>query len=182
MRGFARAAAIAMAALAVSAIARAAQPGSADPESAAGVARPAARADAVGWMVGIWDVEAKAADASSARGTSTVRSLDDGTWLEIRDTYPDGSQRIGYLGYDDASEKWQSVSIDAHGKATVTLADRWEDDHIVFEGDASVVGLAVRRRQIVTRVSAREYRVSNEQWFDGAWRPVAEYRYMRPAR
>ena len=178
MRGFAHAAVIAIAALAVPAAADSQPP----PTGAAGVAPPSAQAGAVAWMVGAWEVEAKAANDSRARGTSVARSLYDGMWIEVRDTYPDGSQRVGYLGYDDASEKWQSISVDARGTAIVTLADRWDGDHIVFEGDAGASGLPVRRRQIVTRVSAREYRVSNQQWVDGAWRPVDDYRYVRPAR
>ena len=176
MRGPVLAAAIAMAALAASAPATP----RADSGIAAGVASPAA--DAVGWMVGTWDVEAETLNDSPARGTSMVRLLHDGAWIEIRDSYPGGTQRVGYLGYDDASEKWQSISVDARGNATVTLADGWDGDHIVLEGDASAIGLSVRRRQIVTRVSACEYRVSNEQWLEGAWRPVDRYRYVRRAQ
>lgn len=154
----------------------------ADPALADALGKPAPEMAAVQWLVGEWEVEAAVASAEGAapeRGTSVVTPLYGGIWLEIRDTYPSGVQDVGYLGYGPAAARWSSVSLDSYGNANVFAAPRWADDQLVFEGDAIVLGIAVRLRQTMTREGADAYRVDNEEWVGGQWKLLDSYRYTR---
>lgn len=154
----------------------------ADPALADGLGKPAAEMAAVQWLVGDWDVEAAVASTDGAtpeRGSSVVTPLYGGVWLEIRDTYPNGVQDLGYLGYSAAARRWSSVALDSYGNANVLDAAAWAANRLVFEGDVVVLGFVVRLRQTLTREGPDVYRLDNEEWVGGAWKLLDSYRYTR---
>ena len=155
---------------------------SADPALAEKLGRPAAEMREVEHMVGTWDVTAEVV-ASPGRppehGTSVVTPLYGGLWLEIRDTYATGTQDLTYLAYDPGAARWTSVSIDSLANANIAHAKAWVGDTLIFEIDATVIGMPARLRQTITRKGADEYSIRNEEWLDGGWRLLDSYRYQR---
>jgi hypothetical protein len=155
---------------------------SAEPALADALGRPAAEMAEVQWLLGEWHVEAAVASAGGdppERGISTVTPLHGGVWLEVRDTYPTGVQDLSYLGYNPATRRWSTVGLDSYGNANILSAPGWVEDRLVFEGDALVIGLAVRLRQTMIREGADAYRVDNEEWVGGEWKLLDSYRYTR---
>ena len=152
-----------------------------DPALSARIGQPAAEMQEVGWMIGTWDVFAivEGGDAPAERGTSIVSPLFEGTWLEIRDSYPTGTQDIGYLGYNPAQRRWISVALDSLANANRTYAEGWDRGHATFEGDVVIVGVPAHLRQTIERRSSDEYVVTNEELVDGSWRRLDRYRYVR---
>lgn len=108
-----------------------------------------------------------------------VTPLYGGVWLEIRDTYSNGVQDLGYLGYSPAARRWSSVALDSYGNANVLDAAVWSGNLLVFEGDAVILGITVRLRQTLTREGQDAYRLDNEEWVGGAWKLLDSYRYTR---
>jgi len=155
---------------------------SADPALAARLGRPADEMRAVADLAGTWDVTAEVEsmpDRPPDRGTSVITPLFGGLWLEIRDTYAAGTQDVTYLTYDPASARWTSISIDSLANANIAHAKAWMDNALVFEVDATVLGLPARLRQTMTRKGTDEYTIRNEEWIDGGWKLLDGYRYVR---
>jgi hypothetical protein len=110
-----------------------------------------------------------------------ITPLFGGLWLEIRDTYAAGTQDVTYLTYDPASARWTSISIDSLANANIGHARAWEGNALVFDADATVLGLPAKLRQTMTRKGPDEYTIRNEEWLDGGWKPLDGYRYVRRA-
>lgn len=155
----------------------------AEPALAAGLGQAAPQMGEVQWMIGTWEVTSEIEGRSDAEtGTSIVAPVLGGAWLEIRDTYPGGTQDVGYLGYSAAEGGWTSVAIDATMNANRATARGWENGRIVFEGDFLIIGLPTHLRQTVEKVSDDDYRVTNDELVDGNWVRLDSYRYRRRAR
>ncbi len=154
-----------------------------DPALARQLGRPAPEMKQVAWMVGTWDITARvdaAPGRAAEKGRSIVTPLFGGVWLEIRDTYPQGNQDVSYLGFNPATKRWSSTTIDAVGNAVASTATRWEGGRIVFAGEVVVVGEKATLRQTIARQGARAYTVTNEERMPGgAWRLLDTYRYTR---
>ena len=155
----------------------------ANPTLAAGLGKPAPEMAALDWLVGEWDVEATVeamAGRAPERGTSVVTRLYGGVWLEIRDTYAAGTQDVGYLGFSAATGHWSIVSLDSLGNLNTAMSQSgWQGDQMVVEGDFLILGVRAHLRQTVTKVSADEYRLVNEELVGGTWKRLDNYRYTR---
>jgi hypothetical protein len=154
----------------------------ADPALAARIGHAGPEMQSLAWMIGTWDVvaivegrEVTAAD----HGTSEVRPVLGGTWLEVRDTYPSGTQDISYLGFSAAERRWVSLGLDSLANANRVTAAGWGDDRLIFEGDFLVLGLPAHLRQTLSRSGVDEYLITNEERIGGAWRRLDRYRYVR---
>jgi len=157
----------------------------ADPAAAAALGRPAPQMREMDWLVGTWDVTAQVEGRSGPpeTGTSVVTLVLGGTWLEIRDTYPSGTQDLGYVGYSAMEGRWVNVVFDSLMNANRSTAPAWENGRIVFEGDYLILGLPAHLRQIVERSGADDYSVTNEERIEGQWHRLDSYHYRRrPAR
>ncbi len=152
----------------------------ADPERAARLGKPAPEMASVAWLAGGWAVTAEVEGRATAEtGRSQVVPLYGGVWLEIRDTYPGGTQDVGYLGFDSALGRWVAVSIDSLGNANRAYSAGWEGGKLVFEGDYTILGLPAHLRQTMERLGPDEYRVTNEERAGEGWRLLDRYRYRR---
>jgi hypothetical protein len=155
----------------------------AEPALAAGLGQPAPQMRDVLWMVGDWDVTSEVEGRIGAEtGTSVVAPVLGGAWLEIRDTYPGGTQDIGYLGYSAAEGGWTSVALDGLMNANRATSRGWENGRIVFEGDFLILGLRTHLRQTVEKRSDDEYLVTNDELVDGRWVRLDSYLYRRRTR
>lgn len=152
----------------------------ADPQTAALVGKPAPEMKTVAWMAGQWDVVAEAR-GDAEKGTSVVTPLFDGAWLEIRDTYPGGTQDVGFIGYDPVLHHWVSVSIDSVMNANRTFAERWDEKGASFEGDVMILGVAAHLRQVIARIGPDAYLLTNEERLADGWHMLDRYRYTRRA-
>lgn len=154
-----------------------------DPQLAARIGQPPVELSRFAWMAGTWQVEARAVagsgNAAREYGSSIVRPIVGGAWIEIADHYPDGSQDIGYLTYNSATRRWVSVALDSMGNANATFASGWDGDRIAFEGDVAILGLFAHLRQTLTKLSDSEYIVVNEELVGGEWRTLDEYHYRK---
>lgn len=150
----------------------------ADPQVAALVGKPAPEMNAVMWMAGEWDVVA-VAKGDAEKGTSIVTPLFGGAWLEIRDTYPSGTQDVGFIGYDPVLRHWISVSIDSVMNANRTFAVRWDEKGASFEGDVMILGVAAHLRQVIARTGPDAYILTNEERLADGWHMLDRYRYTR---
>lgn len=156
----------------------------ADPALASALGKPGPEMASVAWMLGTWDVVATVMGGHDARapehGTSVWSTVLNGTWIEMRDSYPAGVQDLGYFGYSPATKRWTSVSLDSAGNAAVTTGDGWVGAKFVFEGDVVVVGEAVHLRQTYTHDGTNAMLLTNEQRMsDGTWQLLDTYRYTR---
>lgn len=154
----------------------------ADPALAEKLGHPAPEMREVAYMVGIWDVTADVAAVPGRppeHGTSVITPLFGGVWLEIRDSYASGTQDVTYLAYDPGAAQWTSVSIDSLADANIAHARAWTGDTLVFETDATVIGMPARLRQTITRDGPDAYGIRNEEWRDGGWHLLDSYRYRR---
>lgn len=155
----------------------------ADPALRARLGKPGPEMQSVAWLLGTWDIVA-VSDAAGhptdpAHGTSVVTAVAGGSWLEIRDTYPNGGTDIGYIGYDPATERWTGVNLDNLGSAVITRG-RLHGQTLIVEGDVTVAGVGMHLRQSVTRQGENAYTVTNEERTpNGSWRPLDSYRYTR---
>ena len=152
-----------------------------DPAAAATLGRPAPQMREVDWLVGTWDVtaEVEGRPSSAETGTSVVTPALGGAWLEIRDTYPSGTQDLGYVGYGAMEERWINVSFDSLMNANRSTAQAWTNGRIIFEGDFLILGLPAHLRQIVERSGADDYSVTNEERIEAQWHRLDSYHYHR---
>lgn len=154
----------------------------ANPGVAAQLGKPAPEMERVAWMVGDWDVVAIVEgrnDKPSEAGLSRIAPALGGVWLEMRDTYPDGNQDVGFLGFDAATKRWKNLSVDGYGNAHVVTTEGWQGERLVFEADFSILGVGAHLRQTLERTSPDTFRFTNEERIGGKWVPVDAYAYRR---
>lgn len=135
----------------------------------------------VGWLLGEWDVvaEVTASSETPEHGTSHVTTVLDGTAIELRDSYPSGTQDLGFISYSPATNSWTSIGLDSVGNA-ITTHGHATANGLVFEGDVVIVGVSTHLRQTIKRESQHTYVLTNEErGTDGRWRTVDTYRYTR---
>jgi hypothetical protein len=140
----------------------------------------------VSWMIGTWDIEATVFATTSApervdRGRSVVTPVIGGTWLQMADTYPGGTQDLGFLTFDPVGRRWLSLGLDSTGNAVRASAPAWDGDRLaLLAGDAIIVGEHVSLRQTLTRLGPDAFTLSNEERRpDGSWLRLDEYRFRR---
>jgi hypothetical protein len=93
--------------------------------------QPPRELEGVRWMIGHWDVEATVFATASTperveRGSSEVRTVMKGYWLEQADTYPEGTQDLGFLTYNPVEREWVSLGLDSTGNCVVAKAAGWQ--------------------------------------------------------
>lgn len=153
----------------------------ADPALAARLGRAGPEMASVGWLLGEWDVVAEVTARSDApeHGTSHVTTVLGGTAIELRDSYPSGTQDLGFISYSPATDSWTSIGLDSIGNAIATHGHATANG-LVFEGDVVIVGVSTHLRQTIKREGERSYTLTNEErGSDGRWRTVDTYRYTR---
>ena len=156
----------------------------ADPAAAAALGRPAPQMRQADWLIGTWDVSGMVEERGGPpwSGTSVIAPALGGHWLEIRDTYPDGSENIAYVGYSVPEGRWVDVAIDNVMNANRISAPAWTGDRIVFEGDFLIFGMPAHMRQTVARTAPDYFSVVAEELVGGTWRrTAARYYHRRPA-
>src|SRR3954469_18149955 len=99
----------------------------ADPAAAASLGHPAPQMREAAWLLGSWDVSAVVEEQGGppASGTSTVTPAFGGAWLEIRDTYPGGTQNLAYVGYSVVEGRWVTMALDNLMNANRSTAAAW---------------------------------------------------------
>jgi hypothetical protein len=157
----------------------------ADPELAAASHGATPQMQKVQWLVGNWRVEAHVfATATTPErksvGTSTVRPMLDGAWLEITGEYPDGTHDLDYLAYDATAQRWVSISLGYAGSALVDYASDWNKDQLEFVANrARIMGVDVSLRQIIEKRSDNEYHVRNDEKLGKKWVKLDEYTFTK---
>src|SRR3569833_3759067 len=117
------------------------------PAFAAAQGKPAPEMKSLEWMLGTWDVfaevQAGAHPPAPEHGTSVWTAVLNGTWIEQRDSYPSGTQDIGYLGYSPVTKRWTNAGIDSTGNAVVIAGTHAAADSFVIVGVVFFVGVFV---------------------------------------
>ena len=136
------------------------------------------------WLLGTWSVKSRVFAKSSAfvpGGKSIVEPIMDGTWLQIRDSYADEVEDLGFLTFNVVTKEWVVIGLDRTGNAITAKGIGWERNRLVLTAhDAEIVGERVVLRQTLPKVSDQEYRVLNEERLDdGSWALIDEYVYTR---
>lgn len=151
-----------------------------------GLGSPAPQMADVSWMIGKWSIEAKVFATPTTperidRGTAVVSKVIGDTWLQFADSYPEGTQDLGYLTYNLVRKVWVSVSLDSTGNSIVSSAPGWSGNRLVFVAPhVQILGEEVTLRQTLVKLDADEYTVLNEELTSaGSWRALDEYRYRR---
>jgi len=156
-----------------------------DPEMAAAARGSAPQMQKLQWLIGNWRVEAHVfATATTPErksvGTSTVKPMLGGAWLEISGDYPDGTHDLDYLGYDVGMRRWVSFSPGYAGSNLTDVASDWIDDKLEFSAHrARLMGVDVERRQIIEKRSDREYHVRNDEKLGKNWVRLDEYTFTK---
>ncbi len=152
----------------------------------ADVGQPPPQLRDVEWLLGTWSIDVKVMATSSTserieHGESRITHAMDGHWLQMTDSYPAGTQDLGFLTFNRFTRQWVTVSLDSHGNVCVARADGWRDDRLTFViPEQEILGEKATLRQTLRRLSFDEFVVLNEEQLpDGAWRAVDEYRYRR---
>lgn len=141
--------------------------------------RPAT-VDDVQWMIGRWSVTAHVFKGNRvSKGEQVVEPALGGGWLTMRDHYPDGGVDVGYLTRNTITKQWISLAIDSLGNAVKATGKGWEGNKLVLTSEnAEIIGERVRLRQTITKRSADEYHVLNEERLpSGRWVALDEYTY-----
>jgi hypothetical protein len=87
---------------------------------------------------------------------------------------------LAYLTFDPHARRWVAVGIDSSGNANLRHASAWDDDRLVFEGEATILGERVELRQVLHERTDDEYVLRNEERLAGrGWVALDEYRYRR---
>ena len=154
------------------------------PQIAQSLGKPPAELVQARWLVGRWNVNSRVfaqSDHYVAGGESVVEPIMGGTWLQIQDIYDAEVQDLGFLTINPVTSEWVAIGIDRTGNAVITKAQRWEDDRLVLLSEnAEVLGERIALRQILTKVSDREYHVLNEERLEnGIWAQIDEYVYTK---
>lgn len=147
---------------------------------------PPAELEQVSWMLGEWTVEAKvfatqATPESIERGRCTISKVLGDSWLQLADSYPEGTQDLGFLTYNLVTRRWVSLGLDSLGNSIATQGDRWVSDRLALTAPGvEIMGEVVTLRQTIVRTGQDEFRVVNEERRpDGSWVALDEYRYRR---
>jgi hypothetical protein len=157
----------------------------ADPALAAVAHGPTPQMQKIQWLVGTWRVEAHVfATATTPErksvGTSTVRPMLDGAWLEITGDYADGTHDLNYIAYDASAQRWVSIWLGYTGSALVDYASDWTNDQLEFIAHrARLMGVDVDLRQIVEKRSDTEYHVRNDEKLGKKWVKLDEYTFTK---
>lgn len=158
----------------------------AQPELARALSAPPKELERAAWLAGDWNVTARVFATPKTpervdRGTSHVERILDGTWLSFRDTYPSGTQDLGFLTFNPVTKLWMAVHLDSTGNAIRSTARDWDAGRLVFVTESAViVGETITLRQTIEKRSDTEYRVLNEeQLASGAWAKLDEYVYVK---
>jgi hypothetical protein len=156
-----------------------------EPAVAEALGKPPQQLERVSWMVGRWKVAVRIAGETevkeSNRGESVVQPVIGGTWLEIRDSYEGGEQDVGYLTFNIVTKEWITLAIDRTGNAVTLRTKGWDGNRLTFVAeDVIIVGERVPLRQVLEKVSDREYTIRNEERLaSGSWALVDEYVYRK---
>jgi len=155
----------------------------ADSALAGRLGKPGPEMDSMRWLLGEWEVVAQVQAGSQVtapeRGVSRFVPTLGGTVFEQRDTYPSGTQDLGFLSFSPAANAWHTVAIDSLGNAIV-LEGEARDGGLVFEGDVAILGVPTHLRQTLHRESEDAYLLINEErGADGRWILLDTYRYTR---
>jgi len=152
----------------------------ANPALAQALGRPAPQMAQVAWMLGRWEVRAEVVGKGVRQaGISLVTPALGGVWLEIRDAYPNGVQDIGYLGFDLATQRWVSLSLDNLVNGNKAVGRGWTGNTLTLDGRVIIVGEVARLRQVMEKVSDTEYTLTNQEQVDGGWKVLDHYRYRK---
>ena len=147
--------------------------------------QPTPQLDQLRWMVGSWAVEAVvfATSGTSARtdhGKARISLVNADTWIQIADSYPEGTQDLGFLTYNLVTRRWVSVGLDSFGNSVVTTGPEWADNRLVLTGSVEIVGVHATIRQTLTKLSSDGFSLLNEEKLPkGQWIRLDEYRYRR---
>jgi hypothetical protein len=157
-----------------------------DPALARRLAEQPKQLDAVAWWIGSWEVTAhvfatKTTPERTDHGQEQVERLLGGSWLSFRDTYPTGTQDLGFVTFDAVQGVWRAVHLDSTGTTVIAISKGWENGKLVFlTRDAVILGEKVELRQTVEKRSDDEYRLLNEERLaSGTWLALDEYLYKR---
>ncbi|HVU23940.1 MAG TPA: DUF1579 family protein [Opitutus sp.] len=152
----------------------------------AGLDQPPSELAQIEWLVGTWDIEAIVTATARTpeqvdHGTSVISKVIGGFWLQLADSYPRGTQDLGFLTYDRVTHRWISVGLDSTGNVVVSTGDAWRDDRLILDAPrVEILGERVALRQIIERHGADQFLLRNlEQLPDGSWRPIDQYGYRR---
>jgi hypothetical protein len=151
--------------------------------------QPPAELEQVSWMLGEWTVEAKvyatpANPESVEQGRCSITKVLGDSWLQLADTYPEGTQDLGFLTYNLVTRRWVSLGLDSLGNSIATHGERWVSDRLVLTAPGvEIMGEVVTLRQTIVRTGQDEFRLVNEeQRPDGSWVALDEYRYRREGK
>jgi hypothetical protein len=155
----------------------------ANPVLASTLGKPGREMSAMSWLLGDWDIVAEVQATNHVsdpeHGRARVTATLNGTVLELRDTYPSGTQDLGFLSFSAATQTWTSIGLDSLGNAIVTRGQATATG-MTLEGDVTILGVDTHLRQTITREGDRSYRLVNEERAaDGRWRLLDTYRYTR---
>lgn len=140
----------------------------------------------VSWMLGTWDVEVTVfatpeSPQSVERGVSEIAPALKGHWLQLADTYPAGTQDLGFLTYNRVTREWVSLGLDSFGNSVLAKGAGWDGRRLILiAAGVEVLGEVVTLRQTVEKRGADEFVLLNEEKLpDGTWLPLDQYRYRR---
>jgi len=154
-----------------------------DPELGRVGTRPPPEVDAMGWLLGEWDVLVTVSATPTMperknRGRATVERALRGAWLTVRSRFQ-GSEDLDQLTYDALTRRFVTVQTDSFGNHNLTTADGWRNDELSFDGEVVILGDRVRLRQRWIRKKSDAFQVVNEELISGAWVQVDEYSYTK---
>lgn len=150
--------------------------------------KPPAEMQKVAWMIGDWTIDVRVfatptTPESQDHGLASVSRVVGGTWLQMADVYPEGTQDLGFMTYNIVTRRWVSLGLDSAGNSVLSTAPDWQGNQLklIAEG-VEILGEKVTLRQTVTQISPDEFMVLNEERLeDGSWVSLDEYRYRRRA-
>jgi hypothetical protein len=153
-----------------------------NPDFLAGL--PAARIGEMGrfrWILGEWEYEnavpaTAVSPAYSDMGTTKFAFSEDGAWLCL--VAPDGSL-IQNITYDPFSKQWIYVLLRG-SYGILRSQEGWVDEHLVFTGLMTMIGINCEWRMTWTRESGDRFHFVNEERNDdGSWDYIDEWRFLR---
>ena len=134
------------------------------------------------WLIGEWACE------NRVRATPTTPAYTD-TYIYTYE-YADNDTRITVTGpsgksrplltFDPFSRRWMMTFVD--GLYGVLQSEGWDGNRMVFHGHLTMLGVDCELRQTLTRHSADEGRILNEEKLpDGSWLVTDEFFCRRKA-